>query len=47
MKAKKLHNANKCAETEEKRMARTQKKLNRLKSRLATAGINYEFKITA
>ena len=45
MKAKSLHNAEKCPETVEKRQARQQKKLNKLQSRLATAGISYDIKI--
>lgn len=46
MKAKALHNADKSSETEQKRQARTLKKVARLKTRLASAGINYDIQIS-
>jgi hypothetical protein len=46
MQAKVLHNSEKCAETEQKRAGRAAQKLARLHKRLATAGIQYDIKLS-
>jgi hypothetical protein len=46
MQAKVLHNSEKCAETEQKRAGRAGQKLARLHKRLATAGIQYDIKLS-
>ena len=46
MKAKALHNSEKCAETEQKRRARQEKKLASIHKKLATAGVQYGLQLS-